>query len=309
MAQKENTQISKQRCGFVTVIGLPNAGKSTLVNTIVGTKVSIVSRKVQTTRSRVLGIALHEEAQIILIDTPGIFKPRKTLEKAMVSAALASLEDAEFIVHIIDASVKNTIENNRQITETLKKQKSGSKIILALNKVDKTDKSRLLELARDLNEEVSYEATFMISALAGKGTQDLAAYLSKAMPEGIWMFPEDQITDMPMRLMAAEITREKIYDQIHQEVPYSVFVKTENWERFDNGSVKIDQLIYVEKESQKSIVLGKRGAKIKAIGQAARKELEEILGVRVHLKTFVRVQENWVSQLEDLEHLGLDINQ
>lgn len=301
---QENT-----KCGYVSVIGLPNAGKSTLVNALVGSKVSIVSRKIQTTRSRVLGIALHKNAQIVLIDTPGIFKPRKTLEKAMVSAALSSFEDADFIVHIVDAATKKPSKSNYDIVNNLKAQGIDKKdnVILVLNKIDKIEKSILLGLAHSLNEAFPYNATFMMSALDGRGVEDLADCLSQALPDGVWLFPEDQITDMPMRLMAAEITREKIYDQIHQEIPYSVFVKTENWENFDNGSVKISQLIYVEKESQKGILLGKGGTKIKAIGKAARQELEDILDTAVHLKTFVRVQENWAEQAENYELFGLEI--
>jgi len=297
---------SKQRCGFVSVIGLPNAGKSTLVNTMVGTKVSIVSRKVQTTRSRILGIALHENSQIVLIDTPGIFNAKKTLEKAMVNAALSSFEESDFIVHIVDAAAKNAVTKNQALQEALR-ERGAKNVILALNKIDNIDKIKLLALTQEMNEAFSYQATFMISALDGRGVKDLKSYLAGIVPEGIWMYSEDQITDMPMRLMAAEITREKIYDQAHQEIPYSVFVKTENWENFDNGSVKISQLIYVQRDTQKRILLGKGGAKIKAIGKAAREELEEILGMRVHLKTFVRVQENWTQQAQNYEMFGLDL--
>lgn len=299
---------TKSHCGFVSVIGLPNAGKSTLINTLVGAKVSIVSRKVQTTRCRVLGIALHDEAQIILIDTPGIFKPKKTLEKAMVSSALSSFDEAEFIVHIVDAAMRNPLEANSVVMRALDDQGANKQnVILVLNKVDRVSKPDLLAIAQDMNEAFPYMATFMISATEGKGVSDLADFLAEKLPEGPWMFPEDQITDMPMRLMAAEITREKIYDQIHQEIPYSVFVATESWENFDDGSVKISQVIFVQKESQKGIVLGKGGSKIKAVGQAARIELEDILDTRVHLKTFVRVQENWAERLENYEMFGLEL--
>lgn len=299
---------TKSHCGFVSVIGLPNAGKSTLINTLVGAKVSIVSRKVQTTRCRVLGIALHDEAQIILIDTPGIFKPKKTLEKAMVSSALSSFDEAEFIVHIVDAAMRNPLEANSVVMRALDDQGANKQnVILVLNKVDRVSKPALLAIAQDMNEAFPYMATFMISATEGKGVPDLADFLAEKLPEGPWMFPEDQITDMPMRLMAAEITREKIYDQIHQEIPYSVFVATESWENFDDGSVKISQVIFVQKESQKGIVLGKGGSKIKAVGQAARIELEDILDTRVHLKTFVRVQENWAERLENYEMFGLEL--
>lgn len=301
----DNTEIQAEtRCGFTSVIGLPNAGKSTLINRLVGSKVSIVSRKIQTTRTRVLGIALHKDTQIVLIDTPGIFKPKKTLEKAMVTAALSSFEEADYIVHLVDVAMRDPVEQNKMILKSLEGQK---KVILALNKIDRIEKEKLLDIAQSFNETFPYCATFMISALSGKGTEDLADYLADEMPEGIWMYPEDQITDMPMRLMAAEITREKIYDQLHQEIPYSVFVATESWENFDNGSVKISQVVYVQKESQKGIVLGKRGAKIKKIGQDAREELEDIMERRVHLKLFVKVQEDWAERVENYEMFGLDL--
>lgn len=293
-----------QKCGYVSVIGLPNAGKSTLTNALVGAKVSIVSRKIQTTRSRVLGIALHNDAQIILIDTPGIFKPKKTLEKAMVSAAMSSFEEGDFILHIVDAASKNPLEQNQAIIKSLK---SHNNVILVLNKVDRLDKSKLPEIAKNFNDAHNYVATFMISALNDKGTKDIAAYLSTNLPDCEWIYPEDHITDMPMRLMAAEITREKVFDQLHQEIPYSIYVETENWEEFDNGSVKISQVVYVQKDSQKGIVLGKGGSKIKSIGQQSRQELEELTGRRVHLSIFVRVQENWAEKVENYEIFGLDV--
>lgn len=298
----------KTRCGFVSVIGLPNAGKSTLMNALVGTKISIVSRKVQTTRCRVMGIALHNDAQIVMIDTPGIFKPRKTLEKAMVSAALSSFDETDFVIHIVDASVKNPAENNRMILNALSDQGiDKSKVILVLNKVDRLNKPRLLAAAQEMNDAFPYEATFMVSALEEKGVPDLADYLASILPQGEWLYPEDQITDMPMRLVAAEITREKIYDLVHQEIPYSVFVETESWDVQHDGSAKISQVIYVQKDSQKGIILGKGGSKIKMIGQAARQDLEDITGGRVHLKTFVKVQENWSERAENYEMFGLDI--
>ncbi len=292
------------RCGFVSVIGLPNAGKSTLINHMVGSKVSIVSRKIQTTRTRVLGIALHDQTQMILIDTPGIFKPRKTLEKAMVTMALSSLEESDYVFHIVDAAAKNPVDSNKMIMKALDQQ---SNVILVLNKVDRLAKPALLKIAQEMNDHYPYKATFMISALDGKGVRDLSDYTANILPKGIWVYPEDQISDMPMRLMAAEITREKIFDQLHQEIPYSIFVETENWENFDNGSIKISQVVYVEKDSQKGIVLGKGGAKIKRIGQEAREELEDMLDQRVHLKIFVRVQENWAERAENYEMFGLDL--
>ncbi len=305
MSGKEEDN-QKQKCGFVSVIGLPNAGKSTLVNALVGTKVSIVSRKVQTTRSRILGIALHDEAQIVLIDTPGIFKPVKTLEKAMVKAALSSFDEADLVVHIVDVAAKNPLQKNAEIQKELTNRKAKN-ALLVLNKIDKVKKETLLALTQALNDGAAYMATFMISALEGKGVGDLKTCLAEKVPEGIWMYDPDQITDMPARLMAAEITREKIYDLVHQEIPYSVFVRTESWENFNNGSIKISQLIDVQTESQKKILLGKGGAKIKAIGLAARKELEEIFDARIHLKTLVRVQKNWVDCAENYELFGLDL--
>lgn len=292
------------RAGFVSVIGLSNAGKSTLINNMVGAKVSIVSQKMQTTRTRVLGIAMHEQSQIVLIDTPGIFKPKKTLEKAMVGAALSSLEDADFIIHLVDATHKTPIDNNAMIFQSLKGQNN---VILVLNKIDKIPAQKLLEISKTLNEAFAYKATFMISALNGKGVKDLARYLGEILPHSEYIFPEDQLSDMPMRLLAAEITREKIFEQLHQELPYAIFIDTEAWEDFDNGSLKISQVIVVERDSQKAIILGRGGSRIKAIGQAARLELEEIMEQKIHLKLFVKVQENWAEKTENYSLFGLDI--
>lgn len=300
----EQPQAGKTRCGFISVIGLPNAGKSTLVNQIVGAKVSIVSHRVQTTRARVLGIALYENTQLVLIDTPGIFKPKKTLEKAMVTAALSSFEDTEFILHIVDAQHKTPLENNQTVFDAIKDKKN---VILVLNKIDRIDKTKLLELSKLLNERQNYIATFMISALSGKGVMGLTKYLAKHLPKQEWIFPEDQITDMPMRLLAAEITREKIFLRLHQELPYDIFVETEQWEEFDNGDVKISQVIHVERESQKAIVLGRGGAQIKEIGQASRLELEEMMERKVHLKIFVKLQPNWAERVENYALFGLDV--
>lgn len=300
----EQSYHGETRCGFISVIGLPNAGKSTLVNQMVGAKVSIVSHRVQTTRARVLGIALYENAQLVLIDTPGIFKPKKTLEKAMVTAALSSFEDTEFILHIVDAQHKTPLENNQTVFDAIKDKKN---VILVLNKIDRIDKTKLLELSKLLNERHNYIATFMISALSGKGVMGLTKYLAKHLPEQEWIFPEDQITDIPMRLLAAEITREKIFLRLHQELPYDIFVETEQWEEFDNGDVKISQVVHVERESQKAIVLGRGGSQIKEIGQAARLELEEMMERKVHLKIFVKLQPNWAERVENYALFGLDI--
>jgi GTP-binding protein Era len=295
--------MSKQRCGYAAVIGLPNAGKSTLVNTLVGSKVSIVSKRVQTTRCRVLGIALQKDAQVILIDTPGIFTPEKTLEKAMVHAAWESIEKADAIVHIVDAGFKDALQRNQTLIQNLPRD---IPVILVLNKVDKVDKPALLSLATGFNEAYPYAATFMISAMKGQGSQDVLSDLSGRMPEGEWIFDEDQITDMPMRLMAAEITREKIFNMLYQELPYSVMVETEKWEEFKNGSVKIDQAVYVQKDSQKAIVLGKGGSQIKKIGETARKDMEQVFGMPVHLKLFVKVEKDWSEDAANYRHIGLD---
>lgn len=291
------------KCGFAAIVGLPNAGKSTLTNALVGSKISIVSRKVQTTRTRVLGIITRDQAQVILVDTPGVFAPKKTLEKAMVKAAWDALPDADVVVHLVDATVKAASEDNRLITGRLPENKP---CLLVLNKVDKVKKPDLLALTAALNEQFSYEATFMISSLKQEGLEDMLAGIIEHMPEGPWLFEEDQITDMPMRLMAAEITREKIFEQLHQELPYEIMVETESWEEFDDGAVKIDQVVYVHKDSQKGIVVGKSGSRIKALGEAARLELEELFERRVHLKLFVKVQENWSERSENYRAIGLE---
>lgn len=298
--------ISSSRCGFAAVIGAPNAGKSTLINTIVGSKVSIVSPKVQTTRARVLGIAMQGAAQIIFVDTPGIFSPsqKKNLERAMVAAAWEGTTDADVILLMIDASRK--VGGDVEAIVTRLETMSGKPVALVLNKVDKVRPPDLLVLSQRLNERFPFAATFMISALKGKGTEGLMAWLAKTMPEGPYLYPEDQITDMPMRLMAAEITREKLFLSLRQELPYELTVETESWEEFDNGSVKIDQTIYLARDAHKKIVLGKGGAMLGKIGQEAREELEEIMETRVHLKLFIKVRENWMDNAEHFQLWGLD---
>tara|TARA_X000001036_G_scaffold89919_2_gene82269 strand:+ start:7477 stop:8379 length:903 start_codon:yes stop_codon:yes gene_type:complete len=293
---------NKEKCGFAAVIGLPNAGKSTLMNALVGQKISIVSKRVQTTRSRVLGIVTEKYAQIILMDTPGIFDAKQTLERAMVGAAYDALDESDVVVHLVDASIKKSLENNLGLIKRLPKNKP---VLLILNKIDQVKKPDLLELSQKINAEFDYAATFMVSALKEQGTQDLLTTIEEKMPEGPWMFDEDQVTDMPMRILAAEITREKIFNKLYHELPTSTFVETENWEEFDNGSVKIQQLIYVQRDSQKAIILGKQGRQIKSIGQEAREELEDILERRVHLKLFVKVKENWSEMPETLRLIGL----
>lgn len=296
----------KTRCGFVSVIGAPNAGKSTLVNQLVGAKVSIVSPKVQTTRTRVMGIVNVDEAQVVFIDTPGIFAPRKRLEKAMVSAAWQGAQDSEVVLFLADVGRGRLNRDAEAIIDRLKK--SGRKAVLALNKIDMLAKEKLLALAAQLDAIGIFTDIYMISALTGDGTDRLLRDLASRMPEGPWMFDEDQISDMPQRLLAAEITREKIFLQLGDELPYASTVETEKWENFDNGSVKISQTIYVMRDSQKAIVLGKGGARIKKIGEAARRELEEMLERRVHLSLFVKVREKWTDDPERYREWGLDFD-
>jgi len=293
------------RAGFIAILGAPNVGKSTLLNQLVGTKVSIVSPKVQTTRSRVLGICIKDNAQVIFIDTPGIFKPRRRLDRAMVAAAWSGGADADDVLLLIDAS-RGIDSNTKAIIEKLKK--SERTVTLALNKVDLVKKPALLKLAEEASQAEIFSDIFMISAQTGDGVADLMAFLTARVPEGPWLFPEDQISDMPGRLTAAEITREQLYLQLYQELPYAAAVETESWKEQDNGSVRIEQVIYVERASQKGIVLGKKGSRIKSLGEAARKELEEIFERRVHLFLFIKVRENWGDDPERYRDLGLDYN-
>ncbi len=296
----------QQRCGFVALVGAPNAGKSTLLNQLVGTKVSIVSPKVQTTRTRVRGIVMTEDAQLVFIDTPGIFAPKRRLDRAMVKAAWNGADDADLVVLVIDAGA-GISEEVRAIIDQLKTQ--NRKAILAMNKVDKVaDKEKLLRLSQEFFAEEVFTDVFMISAKKGSGTQDLVNFLAAKMPDGPWMFPEDDVSDMPLRLLAAEITREKLYYQLQQELPYSATVETELWEERKDGSVKLEQTIFVEREGQKAIILGKGGKRIKALGSDARKELEAIFERRVHLFLFVKVRENWGDDPNRFAMWGLDPN-
>ncbi|MCC7016492.1 MAG: GTPase Era [Rhodospirillales bacterium] len=295
-----------RRAGFVAVIGAPNVGKSTLVNRLTGTKVSIVSPKVQTTRTRVLGIRVVGQTQIAFVDTPGLFRPRRRLDRAMIAAAWGGAEEADRLLLLVDAA-EGESEDTEAIVARLK-QGGRTDVILALNKVDIADKPKLLALADHLNRTGIFSDVFMISAETGDGVDDLLAALARAMPEGPWLFPEDQVSDMPERMLAAEITREQLYLQLHQELPYRATVETETWQERDDGSVRIEQTIYVEREGQRSIVLGKGGARIKAIGQAARVELERILERRAHLFLFVKVREKWEEDPERYRALGLDFD-
>ncbi len=301
-ADGEN-EAGQTRSGFVALIGAPNAGKSTLVNQLVGTKVSIVTHKVQTTRALVRGIFIEGQAQIVLVDTPGIFRPKRRLDRAMVTTAWGGAKDADIILVLLD-SQGGLNENAEALLASMKDVRQ--KKVLVLNKVDRVDPPVLLDLARKANELVTFDQTFMVSALNGSGCKDLAKYLAENVPNGPWYYPEDQISDMPMRQLAAEITREKLYLRLHEELPYSSTVETERWEERKDGSVRIEQVIYVERESQKKIVLGHKGETIKAIGQSARKEISEILEQTVHLFLFVKVRENWGNDPERYREMGLD---
>lgn len=291
--------------GFVALIGATNAGKSTLVNRLVGAKVSIVSHKVQTTRAIVRGIAIHKQAQIVFMDTPGIFKPRRRLDRAMVTSAWGGAKDADLIALLID-SERGLRGDAETILEGLKDVPQRK--ILILNKIDRVRPEDLLKLAAAANEKIGFERTFMISATTGSGCGDLLDYLADALPEGPWYYPEDQISDLPMRQLAAEITREKLFLRLHQELPYASHVETEKWEERKDGSVRIEQVIYVERDSQKKIALGKNGEAIKSISTAARRELSEILEQPVHLFLFVKVRENWGDDPERFREMGLDFH-
>jgi len=292
-----------RRCGFIALIGAPNAGKSTLTNAMVGSKVTIVSRKVQTTRALMRGISIAGDTQLVFIDTPGIFAPRRRLDRAMVTTAWGSAHDADIVVLLIDAK-KGIDEEAEAILEKLSEVKQPK--VLVLNKIDLVDKPALLSLVQALNAKAKFDATFMISALTGDGIEELKAWLAGHSPVGPWHYPEDQISDAPMRSLAAEITREKLFDRLHQELPYQATVETETWKELRGGDVRIEQTIYVERESQRKIVLGKGGATIKAIGAEARKEIAELTEQKVHLFLFVKVREGWGDDPERYRSMGLE---
>ena len=294
---------AQTRCGVVAVIGAPNAGKSTLVNQLVGQKVAITSAKAQTTRARMLGIALHGDVQMILVDTPGIFEPRRKLDRAMVSAAWEGAESADAVLLIVDP-IKQRRHELEPLLEALAKR--PEKKILVLNKVDKAKKEPLLALAQELAGKVEFAEIFFVSALTGDGVGEMKQALADAMPDGVWMYPEDQVSDASERLLAAEITREQLYQQLHEELPYDSAVRPEQYKTRPDGSLEIHQQIVVARESQRPIVLGKGGQRIKAIGEAARKELSEVLGVTVHLFLHVKVSEGWSEDKEVFEEMGLD---
>jgi GTPase len=293
----------KTRCGFVALIGAPNAGKSTLTNALTGSKVAIVTPKVQTTRALVRGIALAGDAQLILVDTPGIFAPKRRLERAMVTTAWSGAQDADVIAFLVDAKAGM---DSQADTILEKLGELGQPKVLVLNKVDVADKPRLLTLAETANARARFTATFMVSALNGDGVADLRDWLAQHVPEGPWLYPEDEVSDVPLRQLAAEITREKLFLKLHQELPYQSTVETETWTERKDGSVRIEQTIYVERESQRKIVLGKDGRSIRAIGASARRELADILEKPVHLFLFVKVRESWADDPDRYRAMGLE---
>ena len=293
------------RAGFIALIGEPNAGKSTLLNRMVGAKVSIVTHKVQTTRARIRGVAMEGDAQLVFVDTPGLFKPRRRLDRAMVAAAWGGAADADVVVLMVEAH-RGITEGVERILEGLDEIGQGRTIALAINKIDKVPSEKLLALTSDLNARYPFAETFMISAEKGHGVDDLRKWLAGQLPEGPWLYPEDQIADLPLRMIAAEMTREKLTLRLHQELPYQLTVETENWEERKDGSAKIDQVIYVMRDGHKGIVLGKRGETIKAVSQAARAELEEFLDRKIHLFLQVKVRPNWLEESERYSEMGLD---
>ena len=303
------------RCGFCAIIGAPNAGKSTLINALVGSKVAIVTPKVQTTRMPVRGIALAGETQIVFVDTPGIFRPKRRLDRAMVNSAWAGAEEADALLLVVDAAdltgnpsspgARDTMAILEGLKQGQEKRKAGKKA-LVLNKIDGMKRTDLLPLVEKFHAEGVFEDVFLVSALKGDGVGDVAGWVAARMPEGPWLYPEDQAADIPSRLLAAEVTREKLYLRLHDELPYASAVETEAWEERKDGSVKINQVIYVQREGQKAIVLGKGGATIKTIGALAREELETLFGRRVHLFLFVKVREDWAENSEHYKEIGLD---
>ncbi|KZL06519.1 GTP-binding protein Era [Pseudovibrio ascidiaceicola] len=291
------------RAGFVALIGAPNAGKSTLLNQLVGTKVSIVTHKVQTTRAIVRGVAIEDDSQVIFVDTPGIFRPKRRLDRAMVDTAWGGAKDADVVAVLIDAKkgINESVERILNELEHIKLPK-----VLILNKIDITKRDQLLALAAKANEYTKFDQTFMVSAINGSGTKDILKYFAEQMPKGPWLYPEDQASDIPLRMLAAEITREKLYLRLHEELPYISTVETDKWEDKKDGSIRIEQTIFVERDSQKSIVLGKNGQTIKAISKAAREELTEAFETTIHLFVFVKVRENWSDDPERYRNMGLD---
>ena len=296
------------RAGFTALIGEPNAGKSTLLNAMVGAKVSIVTHKVQTTRARIRGVALEGESQIVFVDTPGLFRPRRRLDRAMVAAAWGGAADADVVVLLIEAH-RGVTEGVEAILQSLSERADGRRVALAINKIDRVEAPALLALSQDMNDRFEFVKTFMISAEKGYGVADLKTWLAGEMPEGPWLYPEDQIADLPMRMIAAEITREKLTLRLHQELPYQLTVETEAWEDRKDGSTRIDQIVYVARDGHKGIVLGKKGETIKAVSQAARAEIGHFLEREVHLFLTVKVRPGWLEEAERYSEMGLDFRE
>ena len=293
------------RSGFVALIGEPNAGKSTLLNKMVGAKISIVTHKVQTTRTRIRGVSIEDQSQIIFVDAPGLFKPRRRLDRAMVAAAWSGAADAEITLLIVEAHRGNT-EGVKKIISSISETGLNGKLVLVINKIDKVDVNDLLSLSKEINESHRFAETFMISAEKGKGIDDLKRWLGSNLPEGPWLYPDDQISDMPLRMIAAEITREKLTLRLHQELPYQLTVETEKWEERPDKSVRIEQMIYLSRSGHKGIVLGKNGETIKAVSMASRLSIEEFLGSKVHLFLRLKVREKWMEETERYSEMGLD---
>ena len=289
----------------MALIGEPNAGKSTLLNRMVGAKVSIVTHKVQTTRARIRGVAMEGDAQIVFVDTPGLFAPKRRLDRAMVAAAWGGAADADIVVLMVEAH-RGVTEGVQRILEGLEGIGKSRPVALAINKIDRVKSEALLALTKDLNDRFPFVETFMISAEKGHGVKALREWLARELPEGPWLYPEDQIADLPMRMIAAEMTREKLTLRLHQELPYQLTVETENWEERKDGSARIDQVVYVIRDGHKGIVLGNKGETIKAVGQAARAEMEEFLGRKVHLFLQVKVRSGWLDEAERYSEMGLD---
>ena len=293
------------RSGFVALIGEPNAGKSTLLNKMVGAKISIVTHKVQTTRARIRGVSVEDQSQIIFVDTPGLFKPRRRLDRAMVAAAWSGAADSDITLLLVEAH-RGLTEGVEKIISSISETGLNGKIALVINKIDKVDVNDLLSLSKKINESYPFTETFMISAEKGKGVDDLRRWLASNLPKGPWLYPDDQISDMPLRMIAAEITREKLTLRLHQELPYQLTVETEKWEEKPDKSVRIEQMIYLSRSGHKGIVLGKKGETIKAVSVASRLSIEEFLGIKVHLFLRIKVREKWMEETERYSEMGLD---
>ena len=293
------------RSGFVALIGEPNAGKSTLLNKMVGAKISIVTHKVQTTRTRIRGVSIEDQSQIIFVDTPGLFKPRRRLDRAMVAAAWSGAADSDITLLIVEAH-RGLTEGVKNIISSISETGLNGKLVLVINKIDKVEVKDLLSLSKEINESHLFSETFMISAEKGNGIDDLKRWLGSNLPEGPWLYPDDQISDMPLRMIVAEITREKLTLRLHQELPYQLTVETEKWEERPDKSVRIEQMIYLSRSGHKGIVLGKNGETIRAVSMASRLSIEEFLGIKVHLFLRLKVREKWMEETERYSEMGLE---